>query len=117
MHPGDAVSFKFKGTSAAIYDVIGPSSGQVIVTLDNNPPRVVPRFDPRCLGYRLAVVPIGTDPPDGVHAVKVEIHPEQPERMKILGPEGKRIDRPERFQGTNFYPGAILIVGELVSGT
>jgi hypothetical protein len=59
----------------------------------------------------------GTDLPDGVHRVKLEIHPEQPNRMTILGPEAKRIDRPERFQGTNFYPAAILLVGELVSGS
>ena len=113
-HPGDTVSFKFKGRCAAIFDVIGPSSGQVIVTLDEGPPRIIPRFDYFCsYGYRLALVPIGTDLPDVLHTVKVEIHPDQPDRMKIMRDRAKKVDRPERFRGTNFYPGAILVVGEL----
>jgi hypothetical protein len=111
-HPGDAVTFRFKGTSAAIYDVIGPGSSQVIVTVDDQPPRVVPRFDSFCLYHRLAVVPIATDLPDTVHHVKVEIHPAEPDRMKMLGGQTKNLDRPERFRGTHFYPSAILIVGE-----
>lgn len=113
-HPGDAITFKFKGTCAAIYDVIGPSSSQVTVTLDQEPPRVVSRFDRWCSGYRLAVVPIGTDLPDVVHTVKVEVHADEPDRPRILVRHSKSFDQPERFKGTNFYPGAILLVGTLV---
>ncbi len=112
-HPGDTITFKFKGTSAAIYDVIGPDSGQVIVTLDDKPSVVIPRFDSFCFFHRLSVLPVGTDLADAIHTVKVEIHPDQPDRMKILGERAKNLERPERFQGTNFYPGAILLVGEL----
>jgi hypothetical protein len=113
--PGDSVTFKFKGTCASIFDVIGPDTSQVIVTLDQEPPRVVSRFDFFCsYGYRLAVVPIATDLPDAVHTVKVEIHPDQPDRMKIMGERAKSLERPERFQGTSFYPGAILVVGFVV---
>ena len=103
-----------KGTRAAIYDVIGPSSSQVIVTLDHQAPRVVSRFDSFCVGYRLSIVPIGADLPDVVHTVRVEIHPNEPDRMKILGQRIKSQERPEPFRGTNFYPGAILLVGELL---
>ena len=114
MHPGDSVTFRFKGTCAAILDVIGPDTSQVIVTLDHQPARVVPRFDFFCsYGYRLAVVPIGTDLPDTIHTVKVEIDREQPDRMKIMGDRARSLERPERFQGTNFYPGSILLVGEV----
>ncbi len=113
-HPGDTITFKFKGTSAAIYDVIGPDSGQVLVTLDDQPPRLVSRFDTFCLYYRLSVLPIGADLPDKPHTVKVEIHPDQPDRMKLLGERARDLDRPERFRGTSLYPGAILIVGELL---
>ncbi len=113
-HPGDTITFKFKGTSAAIYDVIGPDSGQVLVTLDDRPPRLISRFDSFCLYYRLAVLPVGSDLPDIPHTVKVEIHPDQPDRMKLLGERARNLDRPERFRGTSFYPGAILIVGKLL---
>jgi hypothetical protein len=113
-HPGDAFSFKFKGTCAAIYDVIGPSSSQVIVTLDDQPPQVVSRFDSFCVYYRLSVVPIGAGLPDVVHTVRVEIHPNEPNRREILAQRNQSLERPERFRGTNFYPGEILIVGELL---
>jgi hypothetical protein len=111
--PGDVLTFKFKGTRCSIYDIIGPDCGQVIVTLDDQAPRIVPRFDPYCTYHRLATLTIGTELPDAVHTVKIEIHPEAPDKAKILAQRGEKIDKPERYQGTAFYPGAILLVGEL----
>ena len=35
--PGETITFKFKGTRAAIYDVVGPDCGQVSITLDDQP--------------------------------------------------------------------------------
>jgi hypothetical protein len=46
--------------------------------------------------------------------VKIEIHPQQPDKAKILAQRQEKIDKPERFNDTAFYPGAILLVGELV---
>jgi lysophospholipase L1-like esterase len=111
---GDILSFKFKGTRCAIYDIIGPDCGQVVVTLDDQAPRMVPRFDSFCTYHRLATLLIGTELPDTVHTVKIEIHPEAPDKAKILAQRGEKMDKPERYQGTNFYPGAILLVGELL---
>lgn len=112
--PGATLSFKFKGTRAAIYDIIGPDCGQVIVTVDDQPPRTVPRFDSYCTYHRLATLGLGTELPDKVHTVKIEIHPQQPDKAKILATRNNKMDKPERFDGTAFYPGAILLVGELV---
>ena len=112
--PGETIRFKFKGTRAAIYDVIGPDCGQVIVTLDDQPPVVRPRFDAYCTYPRLATLLIGTELPDTVHTVKIEIHPDQPDKAKILSQRHERIDDPNRFNDTAFYPGALLLVGELV---
>jgi len=114
MKPGETITFKFKGTRAAIYDFVGPDCGQVIVTLDDKPPKVVPRFDAYCTYHRLATLVIGTDLPDAVHAVKIEIHPDQPDKAAILAKNGNTIDKPERFDGTAIYPGAILLLGELL---
>lgn len=111
---GATLSFKFKGTRAAIYDIIGPDCGQVIVTVDDQPPRTVPRFDSYCTYHRLATLGLGSELPDQVHTVKIEIHPQQPDKAKILATRNNKMDKPERFDGTAFYPGAILLVGELV---
>lgn len=112
--PGDVLTFKFKGTRCAIYDIIGPDCGQVVVTLDDAPPRTVPRFDSFCTYHRLATLLVGTELPDTVHTVRIEIHPEPPDKAKILARRKETMDKPERYQGTAFYPGAILLVGELV---
>lgn len=112
--PGESLTFKFKGTRCAIYDIIGPDCGQVIVSVDDQPPRTVPRFDAYCTYHRLATLGLGSELPDTVHTVRIEVHPEQPDKPAILARNHNTIDRPERFDGTAFYPGAILLVGELV---
>jgi len=112
--PGETMTFKFKGTRAAIYDIIGPDCGKVIVTLDDQEPKIVARFDAYCVYSRLNNFIIGTDLPDTVHTVKIEIHPDQPDKAGILAKNKNVIDKPERFDGTVFYPGAILLVGDIV---
>ncbi len=112
--PGEVLTFKFKGTRCAIYDIIVPDCGQVRVTLDDQPPRTVLRFDSYCTYHRLATLLVGTELPDAIHTVKIEIHPDSPDKAKILGQRKETMDKPERYQGTAFYPGAILLVGELV---
>jgi lysophospholipase L1-like esterase len=112
--PGDTIAFRFKGTDCAIYDIIGPDCGQVIVTLDDRPPQVIPRFDAYCTYPRLSKLVIGAGLPDVVHTVKIEIHPKQPDKAKILAQRNQKIDKPERYDATAFYPGAILLVGDLV---
>jgi hypothetical protein len=86
----------------------------VIVTVDDQAARIVPRFDAYCTYHRLSALMIGSDLEDTVHTVKIEIHPEQPDKAKILAKNGNKIDKPERFDGTAFYPGAVLLVGDIV---
>ncbi|WP_409213254.1 hypothetical protein [Prosthecobacter sp.] len=57
---------------------------------------------------------IGSDLEDKVHTVKIEIHPEQPDKAATLAKNGNKIDKPERFNGTACYPGACLLVGDVV---
>jgi lysophospholipase L1-like esterase len=112
--PGETVTFSFKGRSVAIYDLIAPDAGQIIVTLDGKPPVIRARFDGFATYPRLATLGIASDLPRAVHTVKLEISKDQPDKAKILGQRGEKMDDPKRFDGTAFYPGAILLVGELV---
>jgi hypothetical protein len=111
---GETIAFQFKGTRCAIYDIIGPDCGQVTLTLDDQPARIIPRFDAYCVYHRLSALLIGTDLPDTVHRVKLQIHPDQPNKAAILAKNKNTIDKPERFNGTAFYPGALLLVGDVV---
>jgi lysophospholipase L1-like esterase len=112
--PGETITFKFKGTRCALYDIVGPDCGQVMVTLDDRPARVVPRFDAYCTYHRLSTLMLGDGLPDVVHSLKIEIHPEQPDKAAILARNKNSIDNPERFNGTKFFPGALLLVGDVV---
>jgi hypothetical protein len=112
--PGETLQFKFKGTRCSVYDLVGPDCGQVIITLDDQPARIAPRFDSYCTYHRLSSLMIGDGLPDSVHTVKIEIHPDQPDKAAILAKNKNTIDKPERFNGTNFFPGALIMVGDLV---
>ncbi len=111
---GETLTFKFKGTRAAIYDLVGPNCGQVIMTIDEQKPRNIARFDPYCTYHRLSQMVIDTDLPNAIHTVKIEIHPEQPDKAKILAVNKNKIDDPKRFNDTAYYPGAIMLLGDLV---
>ena len=112
--PGESISFRFRGRTAKIYDLLGPDCGQVIVKIDDRPPEVKARFDAYCTYHRLATLTIADELPDGIHQVEVTVHPEQPDKAKILSQRHQTIDDPKRYDGTNWYAGSLLLVGELV---
>ncbi len=117
-NPGDKLRFRFQGRTAALYDLLGPDGGQVIVTVDGETrPKPVARFDSYSTYHRIATLPIARNlDPEKVHEVTVEIHPEQPDRQ----PVAFRLKNPEeelqapKYQGTNVRVGGILLLGDLV---
>ncbi len=113
--PAETIEFKFRGTSASIYDLVGPDCGQVIVTLDDQPPSVRPRFDAFCTYHRLASLGVASNLSNTVHTVRLEIHPDQPDKAKILSQRNEKIDRPDRFNDRAWYAGALMLVGDLVN--
>jgi hypothetical protein len=112
--PGDTIEFKFHGTMAAIYDILGPDCGQVIVTLDNQAPVVRPRFDAYCVSPRIAWLTIGQNLSNTVHTVKLEIDSKQPDKVAILNQRGAKMDDPKRFDDRAWYAGGIMLVGSMV---
>ena len=111
--PGESISIRFRGAGLRIYDLLGPDCGQVKVTLDNGQPVIKPRFDAYCTYHRLATLAIAENLPDTVHTVTLELHAEQPDKAAILARRKQKIDRPERYDDTAWYAGAVMIMGEL----
>lgn len=109
--PGETITFKFKGTRAAIYDIVGPDCGQVAVTVDDQPAVIQSRFEGRRVMHMFL---LATGLPDAVHTVKIEVCREQPDKAKILAQHNQKMDDPKRFDGTAFCPDALLLVGDLV---
>ncbi|MDR0871262.1 MAG: SGNH/GDSL hydrolase family protein [Planctomycetaceae bacterium] len=115
---GSKLTFKFKGSQAKVYDLLGPDGGQVIITIDGKTDaKPVPRFDSYCTYHRLATLWIadGLDP-NVVHTVSVEIHPDQPSRQSVafrLKDPDKELKEP-KYQGTNVWFGQLMLIGDLV---
>ncbi|MBN1845269.1 MAG: hypothetical protein JW810_06265 [Sedimentisphaerales bacterium] len=112
--PGQTIRLRFRGTHLKIYDLVGPDCGQVVVQLDDEEPRIRPRFDAYCTYHRLATLPVAEGLSDGIHTVSLEIHPDQPDKAEILSRRKENIDDPARFDDTAWYAGAILVIGDLV---
>jgi hypothetical protein len=112
--PGQSLEFKFQGTHCAVYDVVGPAGGMVAVTLDGKAPKTVPRIDAYCTYARLSTFVVGTDLPEGVHTVRLELLADPIDKAAVLAKNKNKIDKPERFAPLEFTPGGLLIVGELV---
>lgn len=117
--PGSKLHFKFKGSAARLYDLLGPDGGQVLITVDGKTQKKpVPRFDSYCTYHRIATLTLvaGADP-NQVHDVTVEIHPQQPDRKSVafrLKDPDKELRAP-KYQGTNVWVSQLMLLGELCS--
>ncbi|NBV48249.1 MAG: SGNH/GDSL hydrolase family protein [Verrucomicrobia bacterium] len=112
--PGQSLEFKFKGTHCAVYDVVGPAGGVVAITLDGKAQKPVQRIDAYGTYPRLGSFIVGTDLPEAEHTVRLELLADPIDKAAVLAKNKNRIDKPERFAPLHFFPGALLIVGELV---
>jgi len=112
--PGQSLEFQFQGTHCAVYDVVGPAGGKVAVTLDGGKPFVVQRIDAYGTYPRLSTFLVGSDLPEGVHSVRLELLADPIDKAAVLAKNKNKIDKPERFAPLEFHPGGLLLVGELV---
>ncbi len=116
--PGCKLHFKFKGSTAKVYDLLGPDGGQVVVTVDGKTgAKPVPRFDSYCTYHRIATLGVLQDTDmSRVHEVTVEVHPEQPDRQSVafrLKDPAKELKEP-KFQGTRVWMSQLMLLGDLV---
>lgn len=114
--PGAELSFKFRGTQAKMYDLVGPDCGKIEVTVDGKTASL-PRFDPYCTYHRIATAAVYSgEEAEALHDVKVRVLPDALDKRSILF-EKNRSDldaAPSKYEGTFWYAGALFLVGELV---
>jgi lysophospholipase L1-like esterase len=113
--PGDKLQFRFTGTMAGLYDLMGPDAGQVVWTVDGRPGGPRPRFDRYCTYHRLASLRFVEGLEDQEHTVTVEIHPEQPDRSVVLDQVRHQPGfDPKKYQGTKVWIGCLMMIGDLL---
>ena len=110
--PGAALHLRFTGTHAAIYDLLGPDCGELEVTLDGIS-RTLKRIDGYSTYHRLSLWRIGDRLADKEHDVVIKVLPTVLDKRSIIL-ETRRADldtNPTNYIGTNWYVGALLVVG------
>lgn len=110
---GASIHFKFRGTTALIYDLLGPDCGQVRVTMDGKT-RLQPRFDSYSTYHRLATLHLGSNLSNTTHEVTLAVDATPFDKAKILAQRNEKMEPPTRFTGTNWFVGAILLDGEMI---
>lgn len=111
--PGATIEFKFRGTRAQLYDLLGPGSGLITIDVDGKT-REQRRIDPYCTYWRLALVTAFSGK-DGLHHVKIEVTDKELDKRNILF-ERNRADfdkNPDKYASRDYYAGTLFIVGEL----
>jgi len=115
LRPGEKITFRFRGSKVALYDLVGPDGGQAVCTVDGKASKPRPRFDRYCRYHRIAVLTVadGLDA-EKVHTVEIEIHPEQPDRSAVTDAEKTKPNfDPAKYDGTAMRVGGILLLGRV----
>lgn len=113
--PGATLSFKFKGTYAAIYDLLGHDGAELEITLDGKS-WTKTRMDGYCTYQRLARLGIGDNLENTIHEVRIRVLDTKLDKREILF-ERNRSDfdkNPKKYASHYWYAGAIFIVGEII---
>ena len=113
--PGSKLTFAFNGSHCRIYDIVGPDGGQVWITVDGKrSPEPLPRFDSYCTYHRMLNFLV-FDGAEGRHTVEIEVDAQQPDRQPVAFrlKDPKKELATEKYNGTFFWPGKVLIVGDM----
>jgi hypothetical protein len=98
--PGAKLTLTFTGTEASLFDLMGPDTGQVRVTVDGKDAGTRKQVDPWSYYQRLAAIPLASGLPPGEHTVTVELLLDPPDRSVPIA-EAKKANRydPKLFEG------------------
>lgn len=102
------LTLRFKGSSLGWLDVMGPSSGQIVVWIDDDAPRYLNRFDEYCTYYRMSYSLIN-GLSEGKHRAVIKVSPNELDKAAILQKRNNKINNPQLYAGRAFYVGAFLI--------
>jgi hypothetical protein len=110
--PGSVMRFKFKGKVLGIYDCIGPRSGVIEISVDRQKEEIF-RFDQWCDNYRKNNF-FQKELEDKVHEVEIRVLDKKIDKAAIMLLKKITITDPAKYEGSDWYPANVMIVGELI---
>ncbi|MGZ0655707.1 SGNH/GDSL hydrolase family protein [Coraliomargarita sp. W4R72] len=116
LKPGASLSFKFKGTKISIYDIKGPDTGTIEITLDGQSTQAR-RMDGYCTYHRISILPVGENMEDTIHEMTIRVLDEQFDKSQVLFEKNRGdIEKsPQKYANYDWHLGAIFIVGDLIN--
>jgi lysophospholipase L1-like esterase len=108
--PQDSIVVRFKGSVIGVQDIIGPSSGAALISVDGKPPIRKTRFDKYGGNYRrhyFLLDSLG----EGTHTVVFKPDPAPIDKFKLVRPA-----KPEdavKYKENDLFIGKIMVVGGL----
>lgn len=107
------LSFSFTGESIGFLDIIGPSSSQLTVLIDKDPPRYIDRFDKYCFYTRLHFFFI-----EGLenkrHEIRVRLSPMKMDKFSILEKKPSAVEMPNQYSEYSWLVARILLNGKFI---
>lgn len=113
--PGATLSFAFNGTTAGIFDLLGPDGGQVSVRVDDSEPVSRNRIDAYCTYQRMSKLNVATEIAPGRHTIEITLTPEQLDKREILFEKNREdFDKnPGKYKEHTWFVCSLMIIGEI----
>lgn len=113
--PGAALSFKFEGTMAGVFDLLGPDGGEIRIQVDESKGSTRNRIDGYCTYHRMSKLDAAADLKPGLHGVAISLTPTKLDKGQILF-ERNRGDlekNPAKYRDHTWHASALMLIGEL----
>ena len=110
--PGDSVSFTFQGKGFGFFDVIGPGTGSLSITIDGKEQNFS-RFDKYCTYWRISYKTY-ENLENGVHQVTIKVLNNPIDKKAILAQRNNTMENEDDFETINWYLAKLMLDGELL---
>jgi lysophospholipase L1-like esterase len=115
LEAGASLEFHFRGTTASVFDLMGPDGGRLEIQVDGQAPVSHNRFDGYCSYHRMSKVPLLTEAKEDLHRVRITLTDARLDKRKILH-EQRRGDfdaNPAKYEDHAWYAASLLIIGDI----
>ncbi|WP_339790617.1 GDSL-type esterase/lipase family protein [Paenibacillus sp. FSL R7-0313] len=111
--PGEAITVEFEGTHIGLFDIGGPDSGRLKVSVDGGEPFLVDRFTPYNDHNRNQYVFL-PELPNGKHTVRFEIDHEKTDKASVFEANGNERSMAHIRQHPAWYDQTVIQLGKLL---
>ncbi|WP_340009200.1 GDSL-type esterase/lipase family protein [Paenibacillus sp. FSL K6-0276] len=111
--PGETITVQFEGTHIGLFDIGGPDSGSLKVSVDSEEPFIVDRFTLHNDHNRNQYVFL-PELPNGKHTVRFEIDTEKTDKAAVFEACGNERSREHVRQHPDWYDQTVIQLGKLL---